>query len=72
MATTPNRTREDVRSDIQRERAELVRAVEHLRGDLREVTNVKPLLRKAAIGAGVLTAAVVVVKIVRGLRSRRH
>jgi hypothetical protein len=68
MATMRDRTTEDIRRDIQREREELVRAIAHLRGDIREVANVKPLLRKVAIGAAAVTAVVVAVKIVRGRR----
>jgi hypothetical protein len=68
MATMRDRTTEDIRRDIAREREELVRAIAHLRGDIREVANVKPLLRKVAIGAAAVTAVVVAVKIVRGRR----
>jgi hypothetical protein len=64
------RTTDDVRHDIEREREELVRAVANLRGDLREVTNVKPILRKVAIGAAAFAAVVATVKIVGRLRSR--
>jgi hypothetical protein len=63
-----DRTADDVRHDIEREREELVRAVAHLRGDLREVANVKPLLRKAAIAAAAVTAVVVAVKLVHRFR----
>jgi len=66
MATTRNRTTDDVRRDIEREREQLVRAVSHLRSD---VANVKPLLRKVAIGAGALIAARIALKLV--LRRRR-
>ena len=66
MATTRNRTPEDIRREIEREREELVRAVSHLRSD---VANVKPLLRKVAIGAGALIAARVAVKLL--LRRRK-
>jgi len=62
------RSPEDVRHDIEREREELVRAIADLRGDLRRVANVKPLLRKAAIGAGALAAVVITVKLVRRRR----
>jgi hypothetical protein len=65
MATTRSRTQEDVRRDIEREREQLVRAVSNLRND---VANVKPLLRKAAIGAGVLVAATIAFKLVRSRR----
>jgi len=57
MATMRNRTPEDVRRDIEREREELVRAVTHLRSD------VKPFLRKVAIGAGAVIAARLAVKL---------
>ena len=67
MATTRNRTTDDVRRDIEREREQLVRAVSHLRSD---VANVKPLLRKVAIGAGALIAARIALKLV--LRRRRR
>ena len=58
-----NRTPEDVRRDIEREREQLVRAVTHLRSDLHEVANVKPLLRKLAIGTGAFTLAMVALKL---------
>ena len=66
MATTRNRTPDDVRRDIEREREQLVRAVSDLRSD---VANVKPLLKKVAIGAGALIAARIALKLV--LRRRR-
>ncbi len=62
MATPRNRTPEDVRRDIEREREQLVRAVTHLRSD---VANVKPMLRKVAIGAGALIAASIAFKLLR-------
>jgi hypothetical protein len=65
MATMRDRTIADVRRDIEREREELVRAITHLRSD---VANVKPILRKVAIGAAAVTAAIVVLKVVRGRR----
>ena len=67
MATTRNRTTDDVRRDIEREREQLVRAVSDLRSD---VANVKPLLKKVAIGAGALIAARIAVKLL--LRSRNR
>jgi hypothetical protein len=70
MATMRDRTPEDVRRDIEREREQLVRAVTHLRSDLHEVANVKPLLRKLAIGTAAFTVAVVALKIAR--RGRRR
>jgi hypothetical protein len=42
-----------------------VRAVTHLRSDLHEVANVKPLLKKVAIGVGVLVAARIAFKLAR-------
>jgi Protein of unknown function (DUF3618) len=60
MATT--RTPEDVRRDIEREREQLVRAVSNLRSD---VANVKPMLRKVAIGTGALIAAGIAFKLLR-------
>jgi hypothetical protein len=65
MATTRNRTTDDVRRDIEREREALVRAVSHLRAD---VANVKPLLKKVAIGAGALIAARIAFKLLRRKR----
>jgi hypothetical protein len=65
MATTRNRSMEEIRAEIEREREQLVRAVTNLRVDLHEVTNVRPLLRKAAIGAGAVAAVVVTVKLIR-------
>jgi hypothetical protein len=62
MATTRNRTPEDVRRDIEREREQLVRAVSNLRSD---VANVKPMLRKVAIGTGALIAAGIAFKLLR-------
>ena len=62
MATIRSRTTEDVRRDIEREREQLVRAVSNLRSD---VANVKPMLRKAAIGAGALIAAGIAFKLLR-------
>lgn len=70
MATMRDRTPDDVRSDIEREREQLVRAVAHLRSDLHQAANVKPLLRKAAIGVAAFTVAVVAVKIARRRFSR--
>ena len=70
MATTRNRTPDDVRREIEREREQLVRAVAHLRGDLQQVANLKPLLRKIALGTVALTAAIVVRKIARRRRRR--
>jgi hypothetical protein len=67
MATTRNRTPDDVRRDIEREREQLVRAVSDLRSD---VANVKPLLKKVAIGAGALIATRIAVKLL--LRRRRR
>jgi Protein of unknown function (DUF3618) len=60
MATT--RTPEDIRRDIEREREQLVRAVSNLRSD---VANVKPMLRKVAIGTGALIAAGIAFKLLR-------
>ena len=65
MATTSNRTTEDVRRDIEREREQLVRAVSTLRSD---VANVKPMLKKVAIGAGVVVAAGIALKLLRRKR----
>jgi hypothetical protein len=70
MATTSDRKPEDVRQDIERERERLVIAVENLRRDLRRVTNVKPLLRKVAIGVAAFSVTMIAVKIVRGRRRR--
>jgi hypothetical protein len=66
MATTRDRTAEDVRRDIEREREQLVRAVSNLRSD---VANVKPMLRKAAIGAGALIAVGIAFKLLRSRKS---
>jgi hypothetical protein len=63
-----NRTTDDVRRDIEREREELVRAVSHLRSDLHQVANVKPVLRKLAIGVGAVVAARIAFKLVRRRR----
>jgi hypothetical protein len=70
MATTHDRKPEDVRQDIERERERLVIAVEDLRRDLHRVTNIKPLLRKVALGVAVFSVAMIAVKIVRGRRRR--
>lgn len=59
------RSAEDVRREIEREREQLVRAVTHLRSDIREATNVKPLLRKVAIGAAAFAVAYAALKIAR-------
>jgi len=73
MATTRKpRTPEDVRRDIERERQELVRAVSELRGDIHDVANVKPLLKKAAIGAGALVGVIVALKLVRRRSKKRR
>jgi hypothetical protein len=45
--TAKSRTQDDVRREIEHEREQLVTAVEQLRS----ATNVKPLLRKVALGA---------------------
>ena len=68
MATTGERKPEDVRQDIERERERLVIAVEDLRRDIHRVTNVKPLLRKVAIGVAVFSVAMIGVKLVRHRR----
>jgi hypothetical protein len=67
MATTSNRTTEDVRRDIEREREQLVHAVTNLRTDIHRVTDMKPLLKKVAIGAVAVTAVIVAFKISRRL-----
>ena len=71
MATTPrDRKPEDVRQDIERERERLVIAVEDLRRDLHRVTNVKPLLRKVAIGIAAFSVAMIALKLARRRFSR--
>jgi hypothetical protein len=71
MATTPrDRKPEEVRQDIERERERLVIAVEDLRRDLHRVTNVKPLLRKVAIGVAAFSVAMIAVKLARRRFSR--
>jgi hypothetical protein len=70
MATTGERKPEDVRQDIERERERLVVAVEDLRRDLHRVTNVKPLLRKVAIGVAAFSVAMIAVKLARRRFSR--
>jgi hypothetical protein len=65
MAATSDRKPEDVRQEIEREREQLVIAVEDLRRDLHRVTNVKPLLRKVAIGVAVFSVTMIAVKIAR-------
>jgi hypothetical protein len=68
MATTGERKPEDVRQDIEREREQLVIAVEDLRKDIHRVTNVKPLLRKVALGVAVFSVTMIAVKLVRRRR----
>jgi len=68
MATTGERKPEDVRQDIEREREQLVIAVEDLRRDIHRVTNVKPLLRKVALGVAVFSVTMIAVKLVRSRR----
>ena len=68
MATTRDRKPEDVRQDIELERERLVYAIGELRRDLHRVTNVKPLLRKVAIGVAVFSVTMIAVKLVRGRR----
>jgi len=68
MATTGERKPEDVRQDIEREREQLVIAVEDLRRDIHRVTNVRPLLRKVALGVAVFSVTMIAVKLVRGRR----
>jgi hypothetical protein len=70
MATTRDRKPEDVRQDIEREREQLVVAVADLRRDLHAVTNVKPLLRKVAIGVAAFSVAMIAVKVARRRFSR--
>jgi hypothetical protein len=70
MATTSERKPEDVRQDIERERERLVVAVEDLRRDIQRVTNVKPLLRKVAIGVAAFSVAMIAVKLARRRFSR--
>jgi hypothetical protein len=65
-----SRTPDDVRRDIERERDQLVTAVAQLRGDLRSVANVKPLLRKAAVAVVAVVAIRFVVRRFSGARRR--
>jgi hypothetical protein len=69
MATMRDRSAADVRRDIEREREELVHAVANLRSDIRDVTNVKPLLKKVAIGAAAIGGVIVAFKLSRKLFS---
>jgi hypothetical protein len=64
----PPRTQDDVRREIERERERLVIAVEQLRGDIRSVANVKPMLKKVAIGVAALVAVKLAVSAVRRRR----
>ena len=59
------RSQDDVRKDIEREREQLVLAVTELR---REATNVKAMLPKVAAGA---FATVAVLKTLKRLRRKR-
>jgi hypothetical protein len=70
MATTGERKPEDVRQDIERERDRLVIAVDDLRRDLHRVTNIRPLLRKVAIGVAAFSVAMIAVKLARRRFSR--
>jgi hypothetical protein len=70
MATTPDRKPEDVRVDIELERERLVYAVAELRRDLHKVTNVKPLLRKVAVGVAAFSVTMIAVKLARRRFSR--
>jgi hypothetical protein len=61
---TATRTPEQVTREIEREREQLALAVNHLRGELKQVTDVRALVRKklpqlatvALVAAGVVTA----------------
>jgi hypothetical protein len=70
MATTSDRKPEDVRQDIEREREELVVAVAELRRDLHAATNVKPLIRKVAIGVAAFSVAMIALTLARSRFSR--
>ncbi|HZO98586.1 MAG TPA: hypothetical protein VFB42_14590 [Gaiellaceae bacterium] len=66
------RTTEDVLREIEHERDELVRAVARLRGDLHAAANVRPLLRRVAVGAAGLAALRLVARRLSGARRRRR
>ena len=66
MATTRNRTADDVRRDIEHERELLVRAVEQLRS---EATSFKAKLPRIAAG---IVAAVVTYKVGKYLLTRNR
>jgi hypothetical protein len=72
MATTSNRTPEQVTREIERERDELATAVAHLRGELRQAANLKAMLKaegpKLALGVAVLVGF----KVARTLAKRRR
>jgi hypothetical protein len=61
MATTPSRTPDQILREIETEREQLVGAVEHLRGELGEATNVAAKLksRLPVAAAGAATAGFV-------------
>jgi hypothetical protein len=61
MATTNNRTAEQVRKDIEAEREGLATAVEQLRGELGEATDIAGKLRSKlpVVAAGALSAGFV-------------
>ena len=63
------RSQDDVRRDIEREREQLVTAVEQLRGDIRSAANVKPILKKVAIAVAVVVAVRFGVSAIRRRRS---
>jgi hypothetical protein len=61
MGLSRQRTPEDVRRDIERERDQLVQAMTHLRA----AADVKPLLRKVAIGTASVVGAIAALKLFR-------
>jgi hypothetical protein len=74
MTSSANRTPEQIRSDLESEREQLAEAVEHLRGELGQATNIGgklPVLAAGAASAGFVLAGGLGAT-VRLLRRRRR
>lgn len=65
MATNGTRTTEQVSREIAREREQLAAAVAHLRGELKQATDVKSLLKAHAPKIAAVAAVYVGYKVVK-------
>jgi hypothetical protein len=70
-ATNGNRTPEQVKREIEREREELATAVSHLRGELKQVADVRSILKTHAPKLALATALIAGLKVARTVARRR-